>query len=119
MLKNLCLTVALSTPLIFVIPKSGVCEPILRTLPQPTVSHEESDTPACYIQTTEGMTVNLSSMCGKKNVQPTIPCPEITDPERKAFFAQSCGNDASCLANLGCQQPPRPTYPSINGSPRG
>lgn len=119
MLRTLCLTVALSTPLIFIIPKSAVSEPFSRTLPQPTVSHEDIDAPACYMQTPEGTTVNLSSLCGKKIVQPTIPCPEITDPERKAFFAQSCGNDASCLANLGCQQPPLPTYPSSNGSPRG
>ncbi len=120
MLRFLCLTAALSTTLISFTPKSATSEQPSRIFPYPILSSSDTDTSVCYIQTTDGQTLNLSSMCGKKPeypaVQPLVTCPEITDPKRRALFAQSCGNNAECLANLGCQKQPRPMYLPADGS---
>jgi hypothetical protein len=116
MLRFLCLTAALSTTLISFTPKSAMGEQPSRIFPYPIVSSSDADTPVCYMQTANGQTENLSSMCGKKPEQPAVTCPEITDPKRRALFAQSCGNNAECLANLGCQKPPRPMYLPTGGS---
>lgn len=116
MLRFLFLTATLSTTLISFMPNSAISEQPSRTFRHPTVSNPGAESPVCYMQTADGTTLNLSNICGTKTVQSTIPCPEITDPQRRALFAQSCGNNASCLANLGCQAPPPPTYIPRNGS---
>lgn len=120
MLRFLCLIAALSTTFISFTPKSARGEQPSRIFPYPILSSSNTDTPVCYIQTTDGQTLNLSSMCGKKPdqpaAQPLVTCPEITDPKRRALFAQSCGNNAECLATLGCQKPPRPMYLPADGS---
>lgn len=116
MLRFLCLTATLSTTLISFMAYSAIGEQPSRTFPHPTVSNPDADSPVCYMQTADGTTLNLSNICGKKTVQSTIPCPEIIDPKRKALFAQSCGNNAECLANLACQIPPRPMYLPTGGS---
>lgn len=70
------------------------------------------------MQTSDGRTLNLSSICGKTTAQPVV-CPEITDPKRAAVFAEYYQNNTQALANLGCNAPPPPKYLPEDGSPPG
>ena len=123
MLRFFCLTLALSTTLISSIAQSTVSKQPSKIPLHLLISDANNDTPACYMQTPDGTTVDLTSICGKEPRNPARPpavtCPQITDPERRALFAQSCGNNAECLANLGCQQPPKPLFLPLDGSTPG
>jgi hypothetical protein len=101
--------------LISFIPKSARSEYPSREFLVPSIQNSNTDMPVCYMQTVAGRTLNLSRMCGKQPTQPTVICPEITDPKRRAL-AKSCGNNAFCLANLECQPPPPPRYLPTNGA---
>ncbi|MCP2727249.1 hypothetical protein [Limnofasciculus baicalensis] len=105
------------------LPHPPISAQLSRTSPEQLISNSDTDTPACYIETPDGSTVDLSNICGKQPenpaVQPTNNCVQITDPQRRALIAESCSNDGNCLANLGCQQPPPPMYLPKDGSTPG
>jgi hypothetical protein len=51
---------------ILFIPETAFSCPLTTASKYPVVSNLDTDEPVCYMQTVDGRTVNLSSLCGKK-----------------------------------------------------
>jgi hypothetical protein len=70
------------------------------------------DKPVCYMETTDGTTLNLTSMCGRNNKK---------NPQQRQSQSteQSCANQDGCLPgfNSSGSLPPAVYIPS--GSPNG
>ncbi|HAA26461.1 MAG TPA: hypothetical protein DCE56_00740 [Cyanobacteria bacterium UBA8553] len=57
------------------------------------ISHSTTNTPVCYMQTQDGLTYDLSGICGKTPKQPILL--ELT-----RLKAQMCGSDSNCPVDV-------------------
>lgn len=73
MLRILNLKVALATASILLIANTASSQSITVGSKYPVVSNSDIDEPVCYMQTVDGMTLNLSRLCETKpKVQPEL-----------------------------------------------
>jgi len=66
MLNSLNWTVALTTASLLFIAKTAFSQPPIVSYKYPVVSTSDTDQLVCYMQTIDGKTLNLSSLCEKK-----------------------------------------------------
>jgi hypothetical protein len=66
MLRALHLKVALATASVLLIAKAASSQTPTVSFNYPVLSSSDTDNPVCYMQTANGTTMNLSSLCGKK-----------------------------------------------------
>jgi hypothetical protein len=117
MRKSFYLTALLGTALIPLMAETAFSYPRSESYQYPTVSTLDNNTPVCYMQTPNGKTLELSSICGK--VSPIICSGGISSPERQALLNQFCNNNSQCLLTSTCNEIPRPLYIPKDSSPLG
>lgn len=79
---------------------------------QDLVVQKDTDKPVCYIETTDGRTLNLSSMCGrnnKKNFQQS----------QGQLMGQLCVTQDDCPDGFNSSESPPPAVYIPSGSPDG
>jgi hypothetical protein len=69
--------------------------------------------PICYMQTSDGRTIDLSKSCGF--IKPSICLDSLGTPERNAVLLDFCKKNNRCELNGTCNQMPK----SINAPPPG
>lgn len=65
MLKWFCSAAALSLVMTAIIPKAAFSRPTSSDYQYPEVPKSDVDIPVCYIQTSEGRTLNLQKLCNE------------------------------------------------------
>lgn len=122
MLKSFPLTALLSATSILLVAEATFSRP-LTTGSQGSVV---PDKPVCFIQTANGTTLNLSSLCGKvpENTVPQQSSPDTYQNQNSALqqsnpAIQSCRTKDECLRVLGPDNFPQPLYAPKDGSPAG
>ncbi len=72
----------------------------------------DTDKPVCYMETTDGRTLNLSSMCRRNN--------KIESQQRQGQpTGQLCVNQGNCPDGFNSSEPPPPAVYIPSGSPYG
>ena len=90
------LTVAIVVPLsawILTTTKLALAQQPSRNYQFPVISYSTINLPVCYMQTQDGLTQDLSSICGKSFKQPLLT--ELTRLKK-----QMCGGESDCPVDV-------------------
>lgn len=93
MMKFLSLAKFVPSALIMITAKLDLTQQPSSNYQFPVISHSTTNTPVCYIQTQDGLTQDLSGICGKTPKQSNLH--ELT-----RLKAQMCGSDSNCPVDV-------------------
>lgn len=68
-LRSLCLATTLSVAITPLITEVGFSRPVFPASQYPQVPNNNLNVPVCYIQTTDGRTLDLQKLCGNSSVK--------------------------------------------------
>jgi hypothetical protein len=101
---------ALPAALIPFMTQSAFSLPQARNSQESVVQSSDTDKPVCYIETTDGTTLDLSSICGfndKRNHQ----------QRQSQSIGRLCSNPDACPDRVDSSLPPSPAVYIPSGSP--
>jgi hypothetical protein len=100
MLKCLNPTRTLSTALTLLVTDIAFSQPLRASSQYPVVLNSDINKPVCYMQTPDGGTLDLSSLCGKA---PSVPAPTapIESDELQRGLDPNVSVAQSCNSNSG------------------
>ncbi len=111
MLKFLFRIAALPTTLIpFMVQSAFSLPPTMNS--QGSVVQRDADKPVCYMETTDGRTLNLSSMCGRNNKR-------NSQQRQSQSTGQLCLYQDDCPDDFNSSESPPPAVYIPSGSANG
>lgn len=108
--KFLNLTVILSAVLVSLMAEAALGRP----LNYPVVQSLDKSTPFCYMQTSDGKTLDLSNICGFGS--PSVCSDTTNKPELAALLKDFCKKNLRCELTSTCNEIPQ-TFDRPNTGP--